>query len=324
MENPLVSIIVPVYKVEDYIHRAVDSLICQTYTNLEIILVDDGSPDNCPKICDDYSQLDNRIKVIHKQNGGLSDARNVALDAMSGDYVTFVDSDDYVSMDYIEQLLNPIVEYNCQMSVIGMNIIDHDGKIYSQRKCDKFEIISGLDLTTRLIKDEYPYNFACGKIYEASLFNSIRYPLGRLYEDTATTYRISSKVKSAALIDKCGYYYFIDRPGNITSELNSQKAIRSYKDALINCQEQYEFCKKHIELGSIKNVLIQRMQLWSLLGLQVATSLDKSSYRLFMNFSLNILNLYPSLPMSFQLNFAFKFPTLYYYVYPIYKKIKKS
>ena len=95
--NPLVSIIVPVYKVERYIHRSIDSLLRQTYNNLEIILVDDGSPDNCPFICDKYAMQDNRIRVIHKSNGGLSDARNAALNVMTGQYVTFVDSDDYIA-----------------------------------------------------------------------------------------------------------------------------------------------------------------------------------------------------------------------------------
>ena len=103
---PLVSIIVPIYKVEPYLRRCLDSIVNQTYTNLEIILVDDGSPDNCPQTCDEYAAKDNRIIVIHKENGGLSDARNIGLDIWKGDYISFVDSDDWVEKKYIEIFKN--------------------------------------------------------------------------------------------------------------------------------------------------------------------------------------------------------------------------
>ena len=126
--NPLVSIIVPVYKVERYIHRSIDSLLRQTYNNLEIILVDDGSPDNCPFICDKYAMQDNRIRVIHKSNGGLSDARNAALNVMTGQYVTFVDSDDYIADNMIEKFIETVKLYQCNMVVAGMNIIDKNNQ----------------------------------------------------------------------------------------------------------------------------------------------------------------------------------------------------
>ena len=106
-----VSVIVPIYKVEPYLRRAVDSILHQTYHNLEIILVDDGSPDQCGKICDDYAKEDNRISVIHKENGGLSDARNAGLDAAGGEYIVFVDSDDFIAEDYIETLMQCLKKY---------------------------------------------------------------------------------------------------------------------------------------------------------------------------------------------------------------------
>ena len=108
--NKLISIIIPVYKVEEYLEKCVDSVIKQTYDNLEIILVDDGSPDNCGKICDQYSKKDKRVKVIHKENGGLSDARNAGIDISRGEYISFIDSDDYVEIDYIETLYNSIIK----------------------------------------------------------------------------------------------------------------------------------------------------------------------------------------------------------------------
>ena len=112
----LVSIIVPIYNVEKYIKECIDSIINQTYKNLEIILVDDGSPDCCPKICDEYSKKDKRIKVIHKENGGLSSARNAGLDVAKGEYVSFIDSDDVVDEKFIETLYNLCIENNCDIS----------------------------------------------------------------------------------------------------------------------------------------------------------------------------------------------------------------
>lgn len=117
MNNPLITVIIPCYKVEQYLPKCINSVLTQTYTNLEIILVDDGSPDNCGNICDNYAQKDSRIKVIHKTNGGLSDARNKGIDIAHGEYITFIDSDDYVSNDYIEVLYNLLKENNAQMSI---------------------------------------------------------------------------------------------------------------------------------------------------------------------------------------------------------------
>lgn len=127
-EMPLVSIIVPVYKTEEYIHECVDSLINQTLKDIEIILVDDGSPDNCPGICDDYADNDNRIVVIHKDNGGLSDARNVALEAAKGDYIGFVDSDDFVEPTMFEKLYNSAITHNSDISICSHSLINSSRK----------------------------------------------------------------------------------------------------------------------------------------------------------------------------------------------------
>ena len=113
----LISVVVPIYNVENYIKKCVDSILSQTYKNLEIILVDDGSPDNCPQICDEYAQKDNRIKVIHKENGGLSDARNAGIDISKGKFITFIDSDDYIEKDYVEVLYNSIKENASDMAI---------------------------------------------------------------------------------------------------------------------------------------------------------------------------------------------------------------
>ena len=128
-DKPLISVIVPIYNVEKWLPRCVDSILSQEYKNLEIFLVDDGSPDGCPTICDEYAEKDKRIKVIHKKNGGLSDARNVAIDVASGEFICFVDSDDYVAPTYVEILYSLIEKYQTKASVINPVAVDEEGKL---------------------------------------------------------------------------------------------------------------------------------------------------------------------------------------------------
>ena len=125
----LISIVLPIYNVENYIEKCMESVLNQTYKNIEIILVDDGSPDNCPIICDQYVKEDNRVKVVHKENGGLSDARNAGIKVANGDYITFIDSDDYVDKDYVEFLYNTIEETDADIAIGGHRVIYDSGKI---------------------------------------------------------------------------------------------------------------------------------------------------------------------------------------------------
>ena len=140
MENQLISIIVPIYNVEKYLKQCIESIISQTYRNIEIILVDDGSPDNCGKICDEYSQKDKRIIVLHKENGGLSDARNKGIDIAKGDYLTFVDSDDFVNIDYIEKLYNSIKFNNTKLAQCGISKVDENNEIIEKLNYEKNQI----------------------------------------------------------------------------------------------------------------------------------------------------------------------------------------
>ena len=221
--QPLISVIVPVYNVEKYLNKCVDSIINQTYKNLEIILVDDGSPDNCPKICDDYSKKDNRIVVIHKNNGGLSDARNAGIDIANGEYLSFVDSDDYIDEKYVEVLYDLIDKYNSKISMVDIKRVFENGKIYSNSNNKEF-VLTQKDFFDKMLYGERDLdNSASGKLYHKKLFNDIRYPVGRLYEDTATTYKIILKnyiipVKSVSL-----YNYMIRKNSIIQCGYNERK-----------------------------------------------------------------------------------------------------
>lgn len=210
MNNPLISVIVPCYNVEKYLPKCVESILSQTYKNLEIILVDDGSPDNCGKICDDYAARDSRIKVIHKENGGLSDARNVALDIMKGEYVTFIDSDDYVANDYVEFLYKLIAKNDVRMSVTCHQTFEEGTE---PEVCNGSVVEDVSDMGNVLTGMFYQRMFdttAWAKMYHRSLFaDGICYPKGWLYEDLSTTYRLMMKCDYIAFSSYRSYFYLL-------------------------------------------------------------------------------------------------------------------
>lgn len=164
--NELVSVIVPVYKVEPYLDRCVASILAQTYPNLEVILVDDGSPDNCPALCDAWAQRDARIRVIHKKNGGLSDARNVGLDAASGAYISFVDSDDYIAENFIETLYDLLHEYHTDISAVHWKLVYADApEVPAPLSSRNVTLFQGADAIRELFTEDtyacYAWNKLC-------------------------------------------------------------------------------------------------------------------------------------------------------------------
>lgn len=202
--DELVSVIVPIYNVEQYIKRCVDSILSQTYRNLEIILVNDGSPDRCGEICDAYAEKDSRIRVIHKKNGGLSDARNAALDVCTGEYISFVDSDDYISKDFIETLYHAIKTHHTSLAVCGIMKFDDAGAISTDyAPSDTLKCVTGNEMIETVWRPA-----ACNKLYHRSLFDGIRYPVGKLYEDLFIYHDILAKVDRISLTGKNSYYYF--------------------------------------------------------------------------------------------------------------------
>lgn len=210
MENSLISVIVPVYKVEPYLHRCVDSILAQTYINLEIFLVDDGSPDNCGKICDEYAKKDSRIKVIHKKNGGLSDARNVAIDMAKGEYITFIDSDDFVASDYVETLYHLIEKYQCKVGVAWLRTF-HEGCEADTKQPPYIEkVFDRMEGIENMFYQELFDTAAWCKIYHRSLFETgIRYPFGLIYEDLPTTYLLFLQADKVAFCNHIIYNYLL-------------------------------------------------------------------------------------------------------------------
>ena len=217
-KSPLISIIVPAYKVEKYIRRCLDSLVNQTYQNLQIILIDDGSPDQSGQICDEYASKDPRITVIHQKNGGLSDARNKGLDLASGDYIGFVDSDDWVHTEMYQQLMEAVLEHHVDIAICGHYYATRS-EVYQPYKRSGLEIYDTRQALLELIKDETFRNFMWNKIYKKDLFEGVRFPKGQVMEDMAVAYRLFLKAERIALLDRPLYYYAVDNPGSISSNL---------------------------------------------------------------------------------------------------------
>ena len=208
-----ISIIVPVYNVELYLHRCIDSILAQTFTDFELILVDDGSPDNCGKICDEYAEKDNRIHVIHKANGGLSDARNAGIDwafaNSNSEWITFIDSDDWIHPKYLESLYNAVKETGCEISICGYEETTGDNPIVDECR------LQSVIVNTEDFFCEHNVNavIACAKLYKKELFREIRYPVGKLHEDEFTTYKLLFQYENCAFVKQPLYSYFINNAG---------------------------------------------------------------------------------------------------------------
>lgn len=207
----LVSVIVPVYNVEKYLRVCLDSILCQTYHNLDVILVDDGSTDESGRLCDEYGNLDNRVRVIHKENGGLASARNVGLDFVKGDYICFVDSDDFIEPSMVENLLESITANCTRIAFCGIRTFDLKESSFGIKDA---KIIDRREFWNIYFSDN---NILCvvqwNKIYDSTLWESIRYPLGKINEDEFVLTELLDSVNELSYVDKCLYNYRISCNG---------------------------------------------------------------------------------------------------------------
>ena len=265
---PLISVIVPVYKVEPYLRRCVDSILAQTFRDFELILVDDGSPDNCGAICDEYAAADTRVHVIHQANGGLSAARNAGLDWMfahsSSEYLAFVDSDDWVAANYLAELhkgcqLCDVACVDCQLP--------EDGEV-------DYELADGIKWRIRIPaeywrKGRYPVT-AWGKLYKRHLFVDVRYPVGKIYEDVFVTHRVLFSLPNVAHA-KVGLYFYLRRNDSITREQFNSKRL----DFIDAKQDQV---KMFDELGLTDLANAERLKIGSMYT-QAIKQLGETQYR---------------------------------------------
>ena len=222
--NYKVSVIVPVYKVEPYLDRCIQSIVNQTYTNLEIILVDDGSPDNSPAMCDEWAKKDSRIVVIHKDNGGLSSARNAGVDTATGEYISFIDSDDYVDVDMIHSMLNYALDNNLSVVCCGRYRVSGDNK-NEMFNLSSDTICTGEEAIKQILIGGFIEEAAWDKIYHKSIFKNRRFPLGEINEDIVQTINILGSCDNVGHIGKSYYYYCENQNSITTSKYTPKKKV---------------------------------------------------------------------------------------------------
>lgn len=233
---PLITVVVPVYKVEQYLDECVNSILKQTYSNLEIFLVDDGSPDRCGEMCDEYAKKDSRISVIHQENKGLSGARNSAINVANGEYITFIDSDDWISSNMIECLYENLVKNGAEMCCTSPESFYEDGTCVAAKHKSETLIYTKEQALDCFLFNDYLTPCVCGKLYVKALWSNVRCPEGMLFEDQFTTYK---------LIDQCNRVVYCTRPmyhyrkriGSIGHSNFKEKTYDLYKAI----HEEYEY-----------------------------------------------------------------------------------
>lgn len=235
----LISVIVPIYKVEAYLDKCVESIVNQTYRNLEIILVDDGSPDKCPEMCDTWAKKDSRIKVIHKPNGGLSDARNAGMEIASGEYIAFVDSDDFVDKHYAEFLHKAIIENKVKMSACDYILFYEQDSVAEDIYFGNVCVSSSEEAIGDILNNRKVRAVAWNKMYHKDLLKNEHFPVGKFHEDEFFTYRIIHKAENLAYVESKLYYY-LQRQGSIMSSFNIK-----HLDAMDAGLERLDFLKKN-------------------------------------------------------------------------------
>lgn len=256
----LISVIVPIYNVEPYLRRCVNSILTQTYQNLEIILVDDGSPDNCPAICDEYAKKDTRIKVIHKTNGGLSDARNVGMKASSGDYLMFVDSDDWVEKGAVECLYQLLLSSNAQIAIGGMQRIENQTNRILKSDFDGTKNI--VSMTNSQAMKEFFQNgcAAWGRLYRRNIHSGIEFPVGEINEDEAIVLFLLDRCNLVVQTNEVVYNYRC-RAESITTSTFSRAKLAWYR----HCQDNLRWIQQcHPELAAFAEKRLCSSILWTL------------------------------------------------------------
>lgn len=234
--DELISVVVPVYNVEKYLERCVDSIIKQTYKNLDIILVDDGSPDNSGKICDNYKEKYTNIRVIHQKNQGLSVARNNGLAVAKGSYITFVDSDDWIAPDMVSVMYKNLKKSYADISVIGFYNVYEDRKMVKNTIGNKTQIMTSMEALECFLFNGYITPCVWGKLYKIDIWSGVKCPPGKLFEDQYTTYKLLDKANKI-VFNPYPYYYYLKRNGSIGHSGFSEKTYELYE----GIQEEYKF-----------------------------------------------------------------------------------
>lgn len=237
MSQPLLSIIVPVYKVEDYLCRCLDSILAQTYENFELILVDDGSPDGCGAICDRYAQQDPRVKVIHKENGGVSSARNAGLAQAKGEWIGWVDPDDWVDEDMYAYLMTAVLEEGADVAVCGR--IEEYEDHTRERGWEERRVLDREEAMHYLLLNDDMQNLLWDKVWKRSIFDGLQFWQRRTYEDIAIMHQLFERCQRMVCLPEAKYHYF-QRPTSIVSDQSLGNKINHYAAARLRREQMWD------------------------------------------------------------------------------------
>ena len=326
--NYKISVIVPVFRVERYLHRCIDSIINQTYRNLEIILVDDGSDDGCPAICDQYAKEDERVRVIHKENGGLSAARNAGIKVASGEIISLVDSDDYINCNMYADMIKQLIDNDADIVMCDYKYVYLDDADDEINKCNDDPVITITDgkraqfQASGSYETRVTYTVAWNKLYKRELFDGITYPDGRIHEDEARTHRLLYRTDKIVYINYPYYYYFQRKDsiiGKKVSKANLQ-LLDAYLDKLSFYRENNEK-----ELWSIEAIHTMHMACYlkkQIEDAEILTVVDKEPQWKKICDELKQYHKAGCLKMSQKVEAIFycKFPDIYYWLWKSFMK----
>lgn len=239
-QNPLISVIVPIYNVEDYFDRCVNSLVKQTYKNLEIILVDDGATDSCPLLCDEWAQKDSRIKAIHKVNGGLSDARNAGLEIANGELIVLIDSDDWIDYCAIEKMYERMLADDSDVVSSGVKWVTEDGTLLKDITVLQDAVLDTHSAMSEIIVDGQLKQHVWNKLYKRELVEDIPFEKGKYHEDVFWSYQVFGRAKKVSLM-KESFYNYVQRSSSIMGAGYSKNRL----DALEAMKQRCDYVKKH-------------------------------------------------------------------------------
>lgn len=238
----MISVIVPIYNVADYLSKCIDSIINQTYRDLEIILVDDGSTDDCPKICDAYKEKDNRIIVIHKENGGLSDARNAGIEIAKGEYISFIDSDDYIDESMYETMLSNLEATDADLCICGFDRVNDNGEVRSTFSYKDSELTRN-DAFEMLVQGNVYFIISCNKVYKRKIFDDLGFKKGKTHEDEYIMHHVYGECEKIVTISQPFYYYLV-RESSITGTVKGNIKHFDYAESYIDRMEYFSSIKE--------------------------------------------------------------------------------
>lgn len=278
--DPLISVIVPVYKVEEYLDRCIESIVGQTYTNLEIILIDDGSPDRCPQMCDEWAKKDSRIKVIHKQNGGLSDARNAGMAEAEGEFISFVDSDDWLASGMIEKLYQALVRDDSDISACTVLMVWEDDTTNRLLTVKTNCVLDRLEAQRALLEESLLKQPVWYKLYRRDTVYKIPFEVGKQHEDVFWSYQAIGNARRVSIIDYIGYYYR-QRPNSIMGKgytLKRLDAMEAIEKRYLYLAENFPELERDARLSIIRACIFHgQMALRFLPKQQTALAMEKLS-----------------------------------------------